>query len=72
MIECKQEERKEKCACSYISCTRRGKCCECIEYHLQQNQLPGCVFYKISEEAERSYNRDFEYFANLILERRKF
>ena len=33
------------------------------------DQLPGCAFAKISKEAEKSYNRDFEYFAKLMLKR---
>ncbi len=66
MTECGQEDRKKSCACTYSSCSRRGKCCECISYHLAMNQLPGCTFAKISEEAEKSYNRSFEYFASLI------
>lgn len=68
MTECNQKELKETCACTY-DCSRRGKCCECIQYHLQMNQLPGCVFAKISEEAEGTYNRDFEYFAKLVLDK---
>jgi len=66
MVECNQEERKKSCACTY-NCSHRGRCCECIEYHLKYNQLPGCVFAKISLEAEKTYNRDFEYFAELVL-----
>lgn len=66
MVECNQEERKNSCACTY-DCHRRGKCCECLEYHLSMDQLPGCVFAKISKDAERSYNRDFDYFARLVL-----
>jgi len=66
MPECKQDEWEKKCTCTY-SCSRRGKCCECISYHLAMDQLPGCVFAKISKEAEKSYNRDFEYFAKLVL-----
>jgi hypothetical protein len=31
------------------------------------NELPGCVFAKISKEAESTYDRSFEYFAKLIL-----
>jgi hypothetical protein len=30
------------------------------------NELPGCAFAKISKEAEKTYNRSFEYFASLI------
>ena len=66
MTECNQEEIKNRCSCTY-DCSRRGKCCECIEYHLSMNQLPGCIFAKISKDAEKSYNRDFEYFAKLVL-----
>lgn len=68
MIECNQEVRKEACACTY-DCERRGKCCECLEHHLSKNQLHGCVFVKISKEAEKSYNGDIEYFAKLSLSR---
>jgi hypothetical protein len=68
MTECNLEELKNNCTCTY-DCHRRGKCCDCVEYHLSMNQLPGCAFAKISKEAERSYNRDFEYFANLVLKK---
>ena len=67
MIECNQKEIKKNCTCTYSNCSRLGKCCECIEYHLRMNEIPGCVFTKISKEAESSYNRSFEYFANLVL-----
>ncbi|KKN37924.1 hypothetical protein LCGC14_0758460 [marine sediment metagenome] len=65
MRECDQEERKDECTCTY-NCHRRGKCCECIDYYLPMNQLPGCIIAKVSKAAEKSYNRDFEYFAKLI------
>jgi len=68
MTECNQEELKETCTCTY-NCSRRGKCCECIQYHLKMDQLPGCVFAKISEDAEATYNRDFEHFAKLVLDK---
>ena len=67
MSECNQELRKKNCACTYSSCSRRGKCCECIEYHLIKNELPGCAFSRLSKDAEKSYNRDFEYFAKQVL-----
>ncbi|MFW9782857.1 MAG: DUF6485 family protein [Candidatus Heimdallarchaeota archaeon] len=66
MVDCNQKDRRKICSCTY-DCQRRGKCCECIEYHLKMNQLPGCAFAKISKEAEQSYNRGFEYFARLVL-----
>ncbi len=66
MSKCNQEERTTSCACSYPGCERRGKCCECVAYHLVMNELPGCAFAKLSSNAERSYNRSFEYFARLV------
>jgi hypothetical protein len=66
MTECNQNQLKEDCTCTY-DCPRRGKCCECISYHLKKNQLPGCAFAKISKDAEKTYNRNFEYFAKLVL-----
>ena len=66
MAECNQEERKNTCSCTY-NCSRRGKCCECVSYHLSMNQLPGYIFAQISKEAERTYDRDVEYFARLVL-----
>jgi len=69
MPDCNQEQLEKDCACTYSSCSRRGRCCECVKYHLRNNELPGCAFAKISKDAERSYNRDFEYFAKLVLEK---
>lgn len=69
MTECNQDQIKMKCPCTYSSCSRMGKCCECIEYHLNMKELPGCVFAKISKEAELSYDRTFEHFARLILKK---
>ncbi len=46
------------CICTYPGCPRKGNCCECVTYHRQKDQLPGCFFSK-SEEAtfDRSYRR---------------
>ena len=66
MVDCNQKELLKSCTCTYSSCSRMGKCCDCIKYHLRMNELPGCVFAKISKDAERSYDRSFEHFANLI------
>ena len=69
MNECNQEEIRKACSCTYDTCSRLGKCCECIKYHLRMSELPGCAFAKISKEAESSYDRSFEYFANLVLKK---
>ncbi|HLV08791.1 MAG TPA: DUF6485 family protein [Halanaerobiales bacterium] len=50
---------KENCSCTYTSCSRHGKCCECIAYHRKRDELPGCLF---SPGAEKTYNRSVEYY----------
>ena len=59
-MECKKAENAEPCACTYMSCDRRGVCCECLKYHLANKQLPGCCF---PPEAEKTYDRSFRNFA---------
>ena len=43
----------KNCKCSYTSCEKKGKCCECLIYHLTKNELPGCVF---PSEIEKTYD----------------
>ena len=59
MVECKQDENRAKCNCTYESCSRNGICCECISYHRKAGELPACYF---SKEAEASYDRSIEKF----------
>jgi len=47
------------CTCSYPGCSRKGMCCECIRYHRENGELPGCLFSKV---AERSYDRSVRRF----------
>ncbi|MCX8093296.1 MAG: DUF6485 family protein [Candidatus Goldbacteria bacterium] len=47
------------CTCTYEPCSRKGKCCECIQYHIRSKQLPACFFTK---EAEKTYDRSIENF----------
>jgi len=56
------KNNKANCKCTYSSCIRRGKCCECLRYHLRNNELPGCVF---PPEAEKTYNRSLKYLISL-------
>jgi hypothetical protein len=60
--ECqKKQTNLKKCNCSYEPCSRKGICCECIEYHLRAGELPACVFTK---DEERTYNRSVSYFVS--------
>ena len=66
-MECKKDKNAENCACTYMSCGKRGMCCDCIAYHLKSRQLPGCCF---PPEAEKTYDRSFEHFARLVNEKK--
>ncbi len=62
-MECNLEANKSACNCTYEPCPRKGKCCECIQYHLKMRELPACAF---PPEVERTYDRSFERFAALV------
>ena len=51
------------CTCTYEPCSRKGRCCDCLAYHLRSQELPGCCF---PPGAERSYDRSFAHFARLV------
>ncbi len=57
MSECKNfEANKARCNCTYEPCSRKGICCECMQYHMGSGDFPACYF---SKDAERSYDRSF-------------
>jgi len=62
MVECKKEQNKTICNCSY-SCDKKGMCCECLHYHRKRRELPACYF---SDDAERTYDRSIEYFVEIF------
>ena len=47
------------CNCSYESCGRKGKCCECLAYHRRNGELPACYF---TTAQERTYDRSINNF----------
>ncbi len=59
MRECKEKENKQRCTCTYEPCSRKGMCCDCIEYHWKMGELPGCLF---PPEVERTYDRSLARF----------
>ncbi len=64
MAECPSiKEHVLKCTCTYEPCSRKGKCCECIEYHRRMDEAPGCLFPKA---AERTYDRSLRYLAEVV------
>ncbi len=64
-MKCTKEENSKNCKCTYEACGRRGICCQCVAYHINKRQIPGCFF---TEESERTYDRSFEHFARLVQE----
>lgn len=58
-MECKQKENLKNCSCTYLICSRRGICCECLRHHREKGELPACYF---SAEAEKTYDRSIEKF----------
>ena len=62
-MDCNQTKNMQHCNCTYEPCARKGNCCECLRYHLNMRQLPGCCF---STAAEATWDRSFEHFARLV------
>lgn len=56
------EANLANCNCSYPGCPRKGNCCECLHYHLRNNQLPACAF---PDDVEKTYDRSFKRFAQI-------
>lgn len=65
-MECKQKDMLKNCTCTYTSCSKRGKCCECVMYHRKNGEIPGCFF---PPEAEKSYDRSVENFIRSVSRR---
>ncbi len=53
------EKNLASCNCSYEPCSRKGKCCECVQYHRRSNELPACFF---PDSVERTYDRSVRKF----------
>lgn len=58
-MECKKDENKIGCSCTYTSCSTRGMCCDCVRYHRENDEIPGCFF---SASGERTYDRSIRNF----------
>ncbi|MCX7732117.1 MAG: DUF6485 family protein [candidate division WOR-3 bacterium] len=56
-MECNLKANRNNCTCTYEPCARKGRCCECVAYHRQHGEIPGCFF---PPEAERTYDRSID------------
>ncbi|MDD3655687.1 MAG: DUF6485 family protein [Atribacterota bacterium] len=61
-MKCNMDQNKKNCTCTYISCSRRGRCCECLNYHWEMIELPGCLF---PPEIEKTYDRSLKKFVEI-------
>lgn len=62
-MDCFVDRNLKNCTCTYEPCPRKGRCCECVEYHRSSKEIPGCFFPK---NAERTYNRSITYFLSTM------
>lgn len=46
------------CTCTY-DCEKKGICCECVTYHRNKKEIPGCFF---PLEVEADWDRSIENF----------
>jgi len=67
MPECKINENKAICNCSY-PCEKKGMCCECLVYHKSRGEMPACFF---PDDIEKTYDRSIKNFVRVYQERGK-
>ena len=63
-MECNINANQARCNCTYEPCSRKGKCCDCVAYHLKFKELPACVF---PADIEKTFDRSFSRFAEHVL-----
>ncbi|MGB2650719.1 MAG: DUF6485 family protein [Candidatus Omnitrophota bacterium] len=66
-MECKQSRNMSFCNCSYEPCSRKGLCCDCLQYHLKMSQMPACFF---PDDIEKGYDRSISNFVKIWQERK--
>ncbi len=62
MAECNKNKNLGRCNCSYEPCSRKGLCCECLQYHWSHRELPACFF---PDSVERTYDRSLARFLEI-------
>ena len=61
-MDCTMEKNQGYCTCTYASCSKKYKCCECLHYHRKMDQLPACYF---SKDYEKTYDRSVANFLKM-------
>ncbi len=65
MKTCTFETNKKNCNCTY-SCSKKGICCECIQYHRKRGEMPACYF---PDNDEATYDRTIDNFIQIYKEK---
>jgi hypothetical protein len=60
-MECKKDKNMNFCSCSYPGCSRKGICCECLQYHLQ-NKPSIAVLRRLPEHGIYSFGPNQVFF----------
>ncbi|MBW2993647.1 cytosolic protein [Candidatus Woesearchaeota archaeon] len=62
-MQCQNKQKNlENCNCTYGSCDKKGVCCECMRFHLRNNELPACFF---PDDAEKTFDRSIKKFIEI-------
>lgn len=64
-MDCKKERNKSFCNCTF-SCSKKGICCDCLNYHRSMGELPGCYF---PPDYEKTGDRSIDAFIRLYQQR---
>jgi hypothetical protein len=62
-MECSQDRIWQRCPCTCEPCGFKGKCCECLSYHLSRRELTACCF---PPEVEATQDRSFARFTQCV------
>lgn len=65
MNDCNVVKNQTQCNCSY-PCSKKGVCCECVEYHRNNNELPACYF---NAKYEATYDRSVRSYLKMLREK---
>jgi hypothetical protein len=62
MPNCNVSSNTVRCNCSWEPCSRKGVCCQCLEYHWRREELPACLF---PDAEEKTYDRSLRAFLRI-------
>lgn len=62
-MECKKDLNKVECTCTAVTCSKRGVCCDCVRYHRERGEIPGCFF---PPATERTWDRSVANFIRSV------